>query len=176
MRASLLDSLDDFERWGDDYAYVFPRGYRRERWSYQRVAAVAYQFAHELEARRIVKGDAVLLWSPNCAEWVAAFLGCALCGVIAVPVDDGASPDFARRISTQVRTKLVLCPRERAAIFDEPAAANLGAEKFMLFRKIRRGLRHNIVASYVGDLVHDHVPVISASRREDSAALTFGAR
>jgi long-chain acyl-CoA synthetase len=114
----VLDSLDDFERWGDDCAYVFPRGYRHERWSYQRVAGAAYQFARELEARKIAKGDAVLLWSPNCAEWVAAFLGCALCGVIAVPVDDAASPDFARRISAQVRTRLVLCPRERAAIFD----------------------------------------------------------
>ncbi|MGD0414836.1 MAG: AMP-binding protein [Terriglobales bacterium] len=113
-----MDSLDDFERWGGDCAYVFPRGYRSERWSYQRVAEVAYQFAHELQARNIGKGDAVLLWSPNCAEWVAAFLGCALCGVIAVPIDDGASPDFARRISTQVRTRLVLCPRERGPIFD----------------------------------------------------------
>ena len=103
----------------DDCAYVFPRGYRRERWSYQRVAGVAYQFAHELEARNIGKGDAVLLWSPNCAEWVAAFLGCALCGVIAVPIDDAASPDFARRISAQVRTRLVLCPRERAPIFEK---------------------------------------------------------
>jgi len=123
VRASLLDSLDDFERWGRDgddaCAYVFPRGYRRERWSYQRVAEVAYQFARELEARHIAKGDAVLLWSPNCAEWVAAFLGCALCGVIAVPVDDAASPDFARRISAQVRTRLVLCPRERAAFFEK---------------------------------------------------------
>jgi long-chain acyl-CoA synthetase len=120
VRASVLDSLDDFERWGkdNDCAYVFPRGYRRERWSYQRVARVAYQFARELEARSIAKGDAVLLWSPNCAEWVAAFLGCALCGVIAVPIDDAASPDFARRISAQVRTKLALCPRERAPIFD----------------------------------------------------------
>src|SRR4029077_5361824 len=72
-------------------------------------------------ARNIAKGDAVLLWSPNCAEWVAAFLGCALCGVIAVPIDDAASPDFALRISTQVRTKLVLCPRERAPIFDAAA-------------------------------------------------------
>ena len=121
----MLDSLDDFERWGGDCAYVFPRGYRHERWSYQRVAGVAYQFARELEARKIAKGDAVLLWSPNCAEWVAAFLGCALCGVVAVPVDDAASPDFARRISSQVRTKLVLCPRERAAFFEtaENAAA-----------------------------------------------------
>ena len=120
MRASVLDTLDDFERWrkDDDCAYVFPRGYRHERWSYRRVAAVAYQFARELEARQIGRGDAVLLWSANCAEWVAAFLGCALCGVIAVPVDDAASPDFARRISAQVRTRLVLCARERAAIFE----------------------------------------------------------
>jgi len=120
VRASVLDTLDDFERWrkDDDCAYVFPRGYRHERWSYRRVAAVAYQFARELEARQIGRGDAVLLWSANCAEWVAAFLGCALCGVIAVPVDDAASPDFARRISAQVRTRLVLCARERAAIFE----------------------------------------------------------
>ena len=118
MRASLLDSLDDFERWGSAPAYVFPRGYRHERWSYQRVAQVAYQFARELQARHIAKGDAVLLWSSNCAEWVAAFLGCALCGVVAVPVDDASSPDFARRISAQVLTKLILCPRERAAVFD----------------------------------------------------------
>jgi long-chain acyl-CoA synthetase len=119
VRLSLLDSLDDFERWGGDCAYVFPRGYRHERWSYQCVARVAYQFARELEARQIARGDAVLLWSPNCAEWVAAFLGCALCGVIAVPVDDAANPDFARRISGQVRTRLVLCPRERAALFEK---------------------------------------------------------
>ena len=117
----MLDSLDDFERWGKDdaCAYVFPRGYRRERWSYQRAAATAYQFAHELEARNIGKGDAVLLWSPNCAELVAAFLGCALCGVIAVPIDDAAIPDFACRISAQVRTRLVLCPRARASLFEK---------------------------------------------------------
>ncbi len=114
----MLDSLDDFERWRGDCAYVFPRGYRHERWSYQRVAGAAYQFARELEVRKIAKGDAVLLWSPNCAEWVAAFLGCALCGVVAVPVDDAASPDFARRVSAQVRTRVVLCARERRLIFD----------------------------------------------------------
>jgi long-chain acyl-CoA synthetase len=109
--------VDDFEGWGGDCAYVFPRGYRRERWTYRRVAGVAYQFARELEARKIAKGDAVLLWSPNCAEWVAAFLGCALCGVIAVPIDDSANPDFVRRIIEQVRPRMVLCPRERVAIF-----------------------------------------------------------
>lgn len=109
--------LAGFERWGSGPAYVFPRGYRRERWSYDRVARVAAQFARELGARGITKGDAILLWGPNCAEWVAALLGCAVSGVIAVPVDDASSPDFARRISGQVRTKLILCPRERAPLF-----------------------------------------------------------
>ena len=111
-------SLGSFEQWGPAPAYVFPRGYRHERWSYQQVAGVAYQFARELALREIEKGDAVLLWAPNCAEWVAAFLGCALSGVIAVPVDDASAPDFARRISRQVRTKLVLCSRERASQFE----------------------------------------------------------
>ncbi|MFY9560403.1 MAG: AMP-binding protein [Terriglobales bacterium] len=117
-RRSLLDYFDDFARWGSQCAFVYPRGYRWERWSYRRVADTARRFAQELLARKIGKGDAVLLWSANCAEWVAAFWGCALCGVIAVPIDDGASPDFARRISSQVRTKLVFCPRERASVFE----------------------------------------------------------
>src|SRR5882672_10367855 len=116
-RRSLLDYFEDFARLGNDCAYVCPRGYRRERWSYRQVADTARRFARELLARDIGKGDAVLLWSENCAEWVAAFWGCALCGVIAVPIDDGASPDFARRISEQVKTKLAICPRERAAFF-----------------------------------------------------------
>lgn len=114
-----MDYLDDFERWGSGPAYIYPRGYRHERWSYSQVAATAYQFARELAARNIAKGDAVLLWGPNSAEWVAAFLGCALSGVIAVPVDDASSSDFALRISQQVRTKLVLCPRERAIVFEQ---------------------------------------------------------
>lgn len=116
---TVLDLLNDFERWGDDLAYVFPRGYRHERWSYRRVADTAYQFARELREKEIERGEAILLWTSNSAEWVAAFLGCVLCGVIAVPIDDQATPDFAHRISEQVTTRLVLCSAERAQTFAE---------------------------------------------------------
>lgn len=118
MRASLLDYLDDFAAWGRECAYVYPQGYRHQHWSYRQVAEAAHRFARELQARNVGRGDAVLLWSANCAEWIAAFFGCALCGVIAVPIDDGASPEFARRIGGQVRTRLVLCSRERAEVFE----------------------------------------------------------
>jgi len=114
-----MDFLDQFERWNSESAYIFPRGYRHERWSYPRLSRVVNQFARELSARNITKGDAVLIWSHNCAEWVAVFLACAISGVIAVPVDDASTPDFARRVSEQVRTKFVLCPRDRAEYFQE---------------------------------------------------------
>lgn len=112
-----LNNLDAFERWGSAPACVYPSGYRHERWSYASVANVARQFSRELALRNIAKGDAVLLWSPNCAGWIAAFLACATTGVIAVPIDDASSPDFAVRISRQVRTKLVLCPPARVSFF-----------------------------------------------------------
>jgi long-chain acyl-CoA synthetase len=118
VRTSLLDYFDDFKARGNECAFVHPRGYRRERWGYRQVAETAYRFARELQERKIARGDAVLLWSGNCAEWVAAFFGCALCGVVVVPIDDAASPDFARRVCAQVRTRLVLCPRDRAALFE----------------------------------------------------------
>jgi long-chain acyl-CoA synthetase len=133
---TILDLLDHFERRGNDCAYVFPRGYRHERWSYRRVADTSYRFARELRERKIEKGEAVLLWSSNCAEWVAAFLGCALCGVIAVPIDDQAIPDFARRISEQVTTRLVLCSEDRAHTFTENTAGQPAKNAEPATRKI----------------------------------------
>jgi len=82
------------------------------RGSYGQVASLAFQFARELEACRIGKGDRILIWGPNSAEWVAAFLGCALAGVVVVPIDNVATPEFALRVHGQVSAKLLLCDRE----------------------------------------------------------------
>jgi long-chain acyl-CoA synthetase len=114
-RSTVADYLEDFRARGEACAYVQRRGYRTERWSYARVAEIAAGFARELEGRGIGKGDRVMLWGENCAEWVAAFFGCALGGVVVVPMDDGASADFAVRVSGQVEAKLWVCSRRHAA-------------------------------------------------------------
>jgi long-chain acyl-CoA synthetase len=75
------------------------------------------QFARELQKRSIGKGDRVLLWGPNSAEWVAGFFCCALRGVIVVPIDDAGASDFAQRVYQQVDAKLLLCSREHAHFF-----------------------------------------------------------
>jgi len=111
---SLTGCLDDFLRRGEECAYVQRRGYRADRWSYRRVAESSFQFARELEERGIGKGERVLLWGPNSAEWVVAFFGCALRGAIVVPIDDVSAPDFAARVQQEAGAKLAVCSRDHA--------------------------------------------------------------
>ncbi|HKS72027.1 MAG TPA: class I adenylate-forming enzyme family protein, partial [Terriglobales bacterium] len=132
---SLAGYLEDFLRRGPECAYVQRRGYRAERWSYRQVADMAFRFARELEERGIGKGERVLLWGPNSAEWVCVFFGCALRGVIVVPIDEAAATDFALRVHRQVDARLMVCSRTHVQsslpflLLDELAEA-LGRHSF----------------------------------------------
>ncbi len=118
----LGDYLDNFRALGAECAYVQRLGYRTVRWSYREVANTAIQFGRELHARGIDKGDRVLIWGPNSAEWVAAFYGCALTGVVAVPIDDISTSHFAAAVFKNVSAKLLLRSREHAALnFGSPS-------------------------------------------------------
>jgi len=111
-RRSLIAYLDNFLRHGPETAYVQPHGYRTQRCSHRQVVETAFRFARELETRGIGKGDRMLLWGPNSAQWVQAFLGCMLRGAIVVPIDDIATTEFALRVSQQVNAKLLVCSIE----------------------------------------------------------------
>ena len=100
--------LDNFTAHRQECAYRQRRGYRMQSFTYGEVMQMALGFARELRSRGISRGDRVMLWSANCAEWVAAFFGCALVGVVVVPMDDGASCDFALRVFRQVQAKLLV--------------------------------------------------------------------
>jgi long-chain acyl-CoA synthetase len=126
MRASVADYLADFQRLGKEQAYAERVGYRLVRWTYGDVAALAFRFARELSARGIRKGDRVVIWGPNSAGWVAAFVGCANRGVIAVPMDDAASADFAARVFQQVQARLLVSSRDHA----QPGLPSLFFEDF----------------------------------------------
>ncbi len=110
-RRSVVEYLASFLRRGRECAYVQHRGYRAERWSYRQVAETAFRFARELERRGIGKGERVLLWGPNSAEWVAVFFGCALRGAIVVPIDEAGAADFTQRVYQQVDAKLLVGSR-----------------------------------------------------------------
>jgi len=107
--------LDNFHAHRHGCAYRQRRGYRTESFTYGEVRAMAFDLARNLQARSITKGERVMLWGENCAEWVATFFGCALRGVVVVPMDDGASAEFAARVAGQVGAKLWVCSRKHAA-------------------------------------------------------------
>ena len=107
--------LANFRAHCDERAYGQRCGYRMEWFTYGQVLEMAVWFAGDLEARGIGKGERVMLWGENCAEWVAAFFGCALRGVVVVPMDDGASGEFAARVAGQVGARLWICSRRHAA-------------------------------------------------------------
>jgi long-chain acyl-CoA synthetase len=107
-RPNLLSLFDDFHRHRRDVAAVQRRGYRREAWSYSELAAIAFRLAHDLKQSGVRTGDRVLLWGPNGAEWMAAFWGCLLRGAVVVPIDDGATPDFAARVARETSAALVI--------------------------------------------------------------------
>jgi long-chain acyl-CoA synthetase len=127
MRSTINSYLEDYLRRGDVTAFAHRRGLRLVRWSYRRVAEAAYGFARELEARRIDKGERVLLWAANGPEWVAAFFGCALRGAVLVPLDVESAPDFVARVQAQTRARLVLYSAETKA-----QAATLGPPSLAL--------------------------------------------
>ena len=125
-RASIADYLPYFSRLGKETAFAERNGYRVVRSTYRDVAETAYRFARELSARKIRKGDRVVVWGPNSAAWVAAFFGCVHRGVIVVPMDHVSSPDFVRRVFQQVNARLLLCSRDHA----QPSLPSLFFEEF----------------------------------------------
>jgi len=104
----------------DDIAYVDRRGLRTVRRSYRELGQLAEQWAERLSERNIAKGDRVLLWAENSAQWVAAFYGCVLRGAIVVPLDAGSESGFVARVQKQVDAKVLLAGnvREPERVFD----------------------------------------------------------
>src|SRR5438270_14042064 len=127
--ASLAEYLAEFDGRGAEVAYIQRRGYRTVRVSYWEVAQQARRFARHLEAQQIAKGDRVLIWGEDCAEWVIAFWGCVLRGAIAVPIDRIAAPDFVLRVMQQTDAKLAVGSGE--ALHSDPNVPVLTFDKLL---------------------------------------------
>jgi len=108
MRDHLATLLHDFRRYDGEIAVVSYQGVRRRETTYRELARLAGRFASLLVHRGIVQGDRVLIWAENSAEWIAAFHGCMLRGVLAVPLDAGGTAEFTARVAADVNPTLAV--------------------------------------------------------------------
>src|SRR6185436_2414106 len=106
-RASLIDFFRDISVARGDFL-VYDDGFRSRSYTYAEVGRAAEAFAAMLYQFGLRKGDKVLFWSENRPEWIVAFWGCLLRGIVVVPIDYRASPDFLARVARLVDAKLVL--------------------------------------------------------------------
>ena len=125
MRDHLATLIDDFRRLDREIAVVHYRGNRRHVSTYGDLARLAGRFAAFLAEQDIGQGDRVLLWAENSAEWIAAFHGCLLRGVLAVPLDAFGSAEFAASVAADVHPRMAIGD---ALLLDKLAAAHTGPE------------------------------------------------
>jgi len=108
MRDHLATLLYDFRKFDRQIAVVRYQGIRRRVTTYGELARLAGRFAALLSQRKIAPGDRVLIWGENSAEWMAAFYGCMMRGVLAVPLDANGTAEFAARVAADVAPSLIV--------------------------------------------------------------------
>lgn len=141
---SLLNFAESYAGNGEEVAVRQQRGYRTESWTYAQVAAQANRVARELALRGLEKGDAALLWGHNSAEWICAFFGCMLCGVVVVPIDYGSTVDFVGRVAREVKAKVA---------FRAQAHPEIGAIPSLSFESLTDAISKHDASRYPSPLM-----------------------
>ena len=108
VRPHLATLVADFRRYDEQLAVVTHRGNRRFSSSYADLSRLCGRCAHAFDQLGLKPGDRVLLWGGNSVEWVAAFFGCVLRGIVAVPLDAAGSLEFAQRVVAEVQPRLLV--------------------------------------------------------------------
>jgi long-chain acyl-CoA synthetase len=110
-RATLLDFLADFDENSGRFL-IYDDGFRSETFRYGEVVARARAFAGWLRDEGFQAGEKVVIYGENRPEWVMAFWGCLLVGVVVVPVDFRSPRDFVRKVCETTAARLVLTGAE----------------------------------------------------------------
>lgn len=101
---TVADIIESFTHRNKD-AIVYKTGYRSLRLTYKELHKKIMQTAAFLEEQDINKGDTLLLWGFNSPNWTIVFLACAYKGIIIVPIDAKALPEFVEKIYHAVHPK-----------------------------------------------------------------------
>jgi len=105
-RRTLVDFFGEFAGSEDEYL-LYDNGYRTWSYTYKQVAGAARAFAARLATAGVGKGQKAVLWSESRPEWIAAFWGCVLQGVVVVPLDHHSSDAFVARVQEKVQARLL---------------------------------------------------------------------
>lgn len=107
---TLRDLIERFKD-SNKRAIIDRKEYRRFTYTYKELYNLCRKFASFLRENNVKKGDKIIIWSYNGAEYAIMLLGAFLEGVIAVPIDLRNNLDFVSKIQKEVKAKIIFQTR-----------------------------------------------------------------
>jgi len=101
--------ITGFERACEKYADKTAIIYLGQRFSYLKIKELIDRFATALHELGVKKDDKMMLYIPNCPQFLIAYLGTQLIGVIPVPVSPIYTPYEMRYLINDSEAETVLC-------------------------------------------------------------------
>ena len=114
------------EKYKDRTAICFKSAFRTFSFSYREMYQRSLGVANYLAQKGINKGDRILVWSYNGQEYASILLGCALSGIVVVPIDFGSKAGFVRLIAEKVGARHLFHSKRRP--FPEKSLSHLYVE------------------------------------------------
>ncbi len=101
--------ITGFERACEKYADKTAIIYLGEKFSYLKIKELIDRFATALHGLGVKKDDKMMLYIPNCPQFLIAYLGAQLIGAIPVPVSPIYTPHEMRYLINDSEAETVLC-------------------------------------------------------------------
>ena len=118
---NFIDWLDGIEaKAGDKSAILYRTEGNKDftRWSFTHLKNECQRIGRGLLAEGLQKGDRVALWCENRPEWMAAWLGAAIAGLVIVPIDFLASESECANILKITGSKAFFYSTRKQAFTD----------------------------------------------------------
>lgn len=80
--------------------------------TYQELQDRVQRFAGFLQQQQLSKGQRIMIWSPSRADWLVAYFGSLLLGLVVVPLDVNTKEDFIHRLVEITDAKYLITTRK----------------------------------------------------------------
>src|SRR5579863_8237859 len=109
------------ERFGNQPALIEPvEGATLSTLSYRKLQERVRGFAGYLQSQSLQKGTSLIIWSGSRADWLIAYLGALMVGVVVVPLDINSKEDFLTRIVETRGAQLLVTTRKQYETLKQP--------------------------------------------------------
>ena len=78
-------------------------------------------FAGYLQQQQAISGERLLIWCPSRIDWLIAYLGTLLVGMVVVPLDISSKEDFLQRIAETTEARFLITTEKQYKGLKEPS-------------------------------------------------------